>query len=54
MVAGRGDGTELGAEIIKRVSGTQEEAPRSEAALTELGAREVEEVLQRGVHGLPV
>jgi putative toxin-antitoxin system antitoxin component (TIGR02293 family) len=25
-----------------------------EAALTELGAREVEEVLQRGVHGLPV
>ena len=26
--AGRGDGTELGAAIIKRVSGTQEEAPR--------------------------
>jgi len=25
-----------------------------EAALTELGAREVEEVLQRGLHGLPV
>ena len=25
-----------------------------EAALTELGAREVEEVLQRGIHGLPV
>ena len=25
-----------------------------DAALTELGAREVEEVLQRGVHGLPV
>src|SRR5437016_14334076 len=25
-----------------------------EAALTELGAREVEEVLQRGVHGFPV
>lgn len=25
-----------------------------EAALTELGAREVEEVIQRGLHGLPV
>lgn len=25
-----------------------------EAALTELGAREVEEVIERGVHGLPV
>jgi putative toxin-antitoxin system antitoxin component (TIGR02293 family) len=25
-----------------------------EAALTELGAREVEEILQRGIHGLPV
>jgi putative toxin-antitoxin system antitoxin component (TIGR02293 family) len=25
-----------------------------EAALTELGARQVEEVLQRGIHGLPV
>lgn len=25
-----------------------------EAALTELGAREVEEVIERGIHGLPV
>jgi putative toxin-antitoxin system antitoxin component (TIGR02293 family) len=25
-----------------------------EVALTELGAREVEEVVQRGLHGLPV
>ena len=25
-----------------------------EAALTELGAREVEEIIQRGLHGLPV
>lgn len=25
-----------------------------EAALTELGAREVEEIIERGVHGLPV